>query len=173
MSAPIPSNFNFPTNQQVPSKSIEDINGKQTYLGNTFILPINGLTLEDTNEDPVALITNPVSSTKSLFLFTRTLTTNGEVVFRYYFNPTVVSDGTPTTPVNLRPASATTSSSLCYLSPTVSSNGTFFSTLGGEVFLEATSLTLFILDPGQSLYITAQASGADTVVHSENVWYEI
>ena len=120
----ITDNPNFPTQSQVPDNSILDINGKQTYLGNTFILPINGLTLSSADEVPVALIENP--ALRNPFLYTRSATADALAVLRYYFNPTVTSPGTPTTPVNLRPASSNTSASLCYITPTTfTSNGTF------------------------------------------------
>src|ERR1700677_1561152 len=173
----LPNNPNFPTPSQVPENAILDINGKQTYLGNSFILPLNGLLLTSADETTAALIENPATSKKSLFLFTRSATADAEAVLRYYFNPTVVTPGTPTTPINLRPASFNTSSSLCYLTPTTSSNGTFFSTVGTEVTTEVLSNIIFILDPGQSLLITAQSptwsEGNDVLVYSENVWYEI
>ena len=173
----ITGNPSFPTPSQVPDNSILDVNGRQTYLGNTFILPINGLTLDSADETDVALIENPATSKKSLFFFTRTATADALAVLRYYFNPTISATGDATTVVNLRPASTNTSVSLCYLSPTVSANGTFFSTVGTEVTIEVASLTLFILDPGQSLLITAQSPtwsmGNDVLVYSENVWYEI
>jgi hypothetical protein len=173
----ITGNPNFPTQSQVPDNSILDINGRQTYLGNTFILPINGQTLDSADEVTVALIQNPATNKKSIFLYTRSATADALAVLRYYFNPTIVTTGTPTTPVNLRSASSTVSSTLCYLTPTTSANGTFFSTVGTEVTIEVTNNVLVILDPGQSLLITAQSPtwsmGNNVLVYSENVWYEL
>jgi hypothetical protein len=173
----MPINPYTPTQYQIPDNSIMDVNGKQTYLGNTFILPINGFNIDSASELNVALITNPVGNTKALFLFTRSAAADGPGVLRYYFNPTVTSPGTPTTPINLRPASPNTSVSLCYLNPSISSNGTFFSTVGTEVTIEVDQYTLFILDPGQSMLITAQSPnwsmGNDVLVYSENIWYEL
>lgn len=165
------------TSSQIPDNSILDINGRQTYLGSSYILPINGLTLDSADETDVALIQNPKTNNKAMFFYTRTATADALAVLRYYFNPTVSATGSPTIPVNLRPASSNLSISKCYLTPTIADNGTFFSTVGTEVTIEVASLTLFILDPGQSLLITAQSPtwsmGNDVLVYSENVWYEL
>ena len=48
-----------------------------------------------------------------------------------------------------------------------------FSTVGTEVTIEVLSNVIFILDPGQSLLITAQSPtwsmGNDVLVYSENI----
>jgi hypothetical protein len=81
MSAPL-------TNTQIPNDSILDINGRQTYLGNSFILPAPGFSLSDEMEDVLAVLTNPSGSGKSLFFFTRKVSTdNNNVIVRYYLNP--------------------------------------------------------------------------------------
>lgn len=85
------------TQFQIPEHSILDINGKQTYLGNSFILPANpdGLSVTGT-EVPVALIQNSVSNTKSLFLYQRKLASTDQTIVRFYLNPTVATHGIQT-----------------------------------------------------------------------------
>lgn len=106
-------------NHQIPDKSILDTNGRQTYLGNTYILPINGTNLLDSNEHPVALITNPTNSGKSLFLFTRKIDSTDVTFVRFYGNPTALTSGGLTSTPNLRTGSANTSVSQCYLNPSL------------------------------------------------------
>lgn len=136
--ATIPSNLSLPTNKQVPDKAILDQFNKQTYLGNSFSLPIDKQTLGSTNETLIALIQNPttvsgLANTKSIFQNLRTTASDissgdGTSFFRYYINPTVLTTSTATTPVSCRPANSNTSISNCYLSGqfTVSSNGTLW-----------------------------------------------
>jgi hypothetical protein len=162
------------TPNQLPLDAILDINGKQTYLGNTFLLPAAGLVLADTSEDPISLIVNPVGSGKSLFFFSRTVTTNNNnVILNYYFNPVPNVLGSPTTAINLRTSSTTASIAKAYLGSTVTSTGTLFNSLLATVYLIGSDL-LFIVDPGSSVLITGKQVGSgSTTVYSENVWYEI
>lgn len=289
----ITGNLNFPTKNQVPDHSFFDINGKQTYLGNSYILPTPGIILPGTTEMPLALITNPSGTTKSLFLFQRKLNSSDVAIIKYYIDPTVSTIGVqtvalvadssgslnstyfllndannshlyyvwfsinnagvdpavpgrtgvkisgstnaaaatlggvmataiaalnstnsfttsgtstvtitdkisgPLTPavdgvaatgftfavtaglgiqtiaLNLRPASSNTSLSQCYLNPVPSNNGTLYATLGSEVLITVVSDVLFVLDPGQSMLITATAVNDSTEVFSESVWYEL
>lgn len=167
MSAPL-------TKTQIAVDSILDLNGKQTYLGNSFSLPMLGLSFVDTAEYPVCLIRNPSGSGKSIFLFnTNVSTNNNPLAVRYYFNPTVNIAGATRTPINLRSGSTTSTVSLCYLGSTFSSNGTLLS-LTQSTISSSASEVLRIIDQGDSLLITAQQSGTGTsVVVSENAWYEI
>lgn len=172
----ISGNPGLPTASQVPDHSLLDINGRQTYLGNTFILPgnPNGVTLSDMTETNIALITNPATSKKSLFLFQRKLASTDTVIVRFYLNPTVSNHGTPATPINLRFANTNTSSSLVYNTPTTSAKGTFIAVLASIIEFETVSDVLFVLDPGQSMLVTAQTTSSDPVlVFQENIWYEI
>lgn len=171
----LPLNPNFPNPSQVPNNAIMDINGRQTYLGNSFILPANpdGVSLEDDTETALYYINCPASSKKSLFLFQRKLASTDQVIVRFYLNPTISGAGTPAVPINLRPASANTSVSSCASAPTASANGTFLSVLATVVSIESVSDVIFILDPGQSLLITAQGPADGSIVYQENIWYEI
>lgn len=165
------------TSTQVAEKSILDLNGRQAYLGNSFILPQDGKSFSDTSEDPVLLIQNPLGSGKSLFLSVKKYTTDANDVYvRLYFNPTGVTTGDATVPVNVRTGSATTSITNCYLGPSASSNGTFITTLPATLY-GLTSEVLYIVDPGTSLYATGQQGiqefpGA-TNLYLEISWYEL
>lgn len=167
MSAPL-------TSTQISTDSILDLNGKQTYLGNSFTLPAAGTSLTDTSETPVALIKNPSGSGKSLFLFNRVVVTNNNpVLARYYLNPTVNVLGSTSASTNLRTGANTTSVSLCYLGMTITANGTLLETLPASQYGIRADV-LLIIDPGSNLLITAQQAGAGTtLVVPENAWYEI
>lgn len=150
-----------------------DYFNRQTYLGNSFSLPVDSLSLGmSTDETPILLIENPTAPAfpyKALFMNVNTLQSSDTVLFRFYFNPTISANGTPETPLNLRPGSNVLSVSKCYVSPTISDNGTLFTLAGNGT--QVTSL--FVLDQGSTLLITAQATDADTSVYLSQSWYEV
>lgn len=167
------------TNSQIPEKSILDLNGRQVYLGNSFVSGTMSASLGVTTETPYFLFTNPANSGKSAFIYTRKhsiiVTTAAICTFRYYVAPTVTSAGTAITPKNLRlnagsPASVMQTSTL----PTTSNNGTFAadvaSTSSGNADI---SHVLVIVDPGNSVLITATESSGTAPIAFEAVWYEL
>lgn len=162
--------------QQAAENSILDLFNKQTYLGNSFILPTPAVTLADTTETPVALIRNPSTSTKSIFMFNKKIATDpsgNSINVRFYGNPTVNVAGSATIPLNLRSGYSTQSISNCNLTPTLTSNGTFLAILPAIV-LQISSSLLNVIDPGDSLLVTAQQVGAGTAtLYFELAWYEI
>lgn len=170
------------TNKQLPDHAILDMNGKQNYLGNQFIYTFDGTT-GSTSEFPIIYLLNPgglltsfPSGYKGLFcgyLKTSCLTTSQSVVLKAYLNPTISSNGTPQTPINLRSASSNTSISNLYTDPTASSNGTLITVLSSTPGLSDLSTVLSILDPGKSLLITATTSSSSTVLSAELCWNEI
>lgn len=107
------------TPNQIPDKAMQDNFNRQIYLGNGFILPIQGIVLAGTSEVPVALISNPTNSKKAMFLNNRKVSASGTTVFRFYGNPTISSPGANTIPLNLRPSSTTVSVAACMLRPIV------------------------------------------------------
>jgi len=141
------------TNRQTPNDSILDINGRQTYLGNTFILPINGTELFDENEHTLCLINNPINSGKALFLYGRKIASTDVTFVRFYGAPTLMNNGALTSTPNLRPGSSNTSISQCYLSPVVASpvaqvtklvfsqTGTFYDVVGSAKAVQLFSPT--------------------------------
>jgi hypothetical protein len=163
--------------QQLPDKSILDYFNRQTYLGNTFSLPINGLVISGTSETPAVLIQNAQSTTlqgqKSIFSNSRGVAANSPTIFRYYLNPTITDIGTPAFPVNLRPASGTSSISTCSVSPTVSNNGTLVLVVSVNDYSTVLFNSLVVLDPGQSLLTTVQAITTGTTIFNENIFYEL
>lgn len=162
------------TQTQLPMDSILDINGKQTYLGNSFVLPTSGKSIANTVETPICVIQSASTNTKSLFLFSRNFSTdNNPMLFRYYLNPTINSPGSATVALNLKTGSTTTSVSICYLAMTITANGTLFETIAGSQYGSRDDL-LVIIDPGKSILLTGQQSGAGTTVAiAEHAWYEI
>ncbi len=167
MSAPI-------TSTQTPDNSILDLNGRQTYLGNSFSLPQAGKALTNTAETAAVVITNPAASGKSLFLFYRTIYSDlNPVLVRLYSNPVLNVPGATTAPKNMRSGSTTATVSVCYLSASITSNGTLVTAFPASPY-GAESNSLYIIDPGNSVLLTGQQAAAGTSnVYIENVWYEI
>jgi hypothetical protein len=167
MSAPL-------TQTQLPMDSILDLNGKQTYLGNSFVLPATGTSLTDTSETPMIVIKNPDGSGKSLFIFNRTMVTNNNpVLVRFYLNPTINVAGSTTAALNLRSGSTTASITLCYLGATITSNGTLLTVLPASSTGTKFEV-LYVLDQGATMLVTGQQAGAGTTLAvSSNAWYEI
>jgi hypothetical protein len=176
------------TNRQVPEHAILDYFNKQSYLGNAFSFPINSQTINSTSETPIALIINPAvtadafpSGYKSIFNNLRTTASDnssgddGTSFFRYYFNPTYSGLGTKTTPVNVRPASPTTSIANCYVNGqfTISANGTLVRAITAGYSSINDSLLLLILDPGNSLLVTAQCVTSGSTIINANSWWEL
>lgn len=80
-----------------------------------------------TTEVPVALFVNPSGSTKVVkvnqVLLINRHTVTSQVVLRCYVSPTVTSNGTAVTTTTLDVGSGNTATALLYQSPTVSANG--------------------------------------------------
>lgn len=169
------------TNKQVPDHAILDFYNKQTYLGNQFVFS-ETVGLTGTSENPMLLIKNPaVTSTafpaSNLALFQNLMkvtctTAAANVILRIYLGPTVLTAGTAAAALNLRPASATTSVAAITTIPSVSANGKFLSYLCSSAFVPDSSQLLSIVDPGQTILITAQASGNSNLLF-EMAWYEL
>ncbi len=88
----IPSNLNLPSSKQIPDHSILDINGKQVYLGNSFICPVphEGYTINDvSHETAMICLQNPANSTKSLFLYIKNISSADTLTFRIYSDPVI------------------------------------------------------------------------------------
>ena len=171
------------TNKQIPSDSILDNFDRQTYLGNAFVLAAADVTLNSTGETLVALIQNPLLSPTlpaqpSIFCNLRRFTSTAQSVqLKLYANPVVSSTGTAAVPINQRISSTTASISKCYANGqfTVSSNGSLLSNLGcsGNNYVVQDEQLMVIVDPGNSIMITATALVEDTVLNSDISWYEI
>jgi len=171
------------TNRQIPDHSMFDYFNKQTYLGNSYVIS-NLVNLSGTSETGILLIENPAVTTtafpvqKSIFVTLRRYTSDlEEVLINNYFNPTIASVSTKTTPVNLRPASPNTSIAKCYTNGqfSTSGNGTVFGQIGcaSSFYLVQENTLVFILDPGQTALFTATALTANTNLYSVISWYEI
>lgn len=172
------------SNKQVPDHSIMDVHGKQAYLGNQFLASTNGVSLTGTTEVPIIYLACPAQASsgafpnqKSLFcdlrnMFCVDVTEATGVVYRMYFNPTTVAAGSVFTPVNARPGNATASIALVRVSPTAVANGTFVQNMAVGFESPCMASDLVILDPGQSMLITAQPS-ASTVGVVDISWYEL
>ncbi len=162
------------TNTQTPDYSIMDVNGRQTYLGNTFALPQTGVSLANTSETPAVVIINPAGSGKSLFLFSTALYSDlNPAIVRLYSNPVLNIAGSATVAVKMRSGSTFASVSVNYLGATITSSGTLVTIFPVPIYGLQLGL-LYIIDPGNSVLMTAQQAAAGTSnIYIEAVWYEI
>jgi hypothetical protein len=171
--------INPATKKQIPDQAILDAFNKQAYLGNQFAFALNQEVLT-TSETPLVLLNNsnvsPFPSSQTIFWnFSKLvcLTASQNAVIRMYLNPTVTSAGTANTPVNVRPASATTSISTLTTAPTIASNGTLIGVLSSLPGAPDISQLMTILDPSQSALLTVQTSSATTYIAAAMSWYEL
>lgn len=173
MTTPFPKSFNI----QVAENSILDvIGGRQSYLGNAFIIPWAASTLTDTNENVIALIRNVSTNTKSLFIYNRAVfTDNITGVFRFYRDPTITVNGSSAlTPQNLRTGYVSLNPSVAtvYTAPTIAANGQILESLLGGTTSNASNV-LHVIDPGDSMLITCKLlTGTSTGVYLDFVWFE-
>jgi|SRR6478609_784422 len=167
------------TQNQIAEKSILDINGRQTYLGNAFVSGLPVQPVGFTAETPIFLVSNPAGNTKSFFTFLRRfeiiVTNNQTCTFRFYTNPVITNAGTLQAPRNMRTSSASPQSTMVTSTfPTVSSFGDpgiriSVATAGASV----EDNVLNIGDPGASYLLTATSSNATSPIGFQIFWYEI
>jgi hypothetical protein len=170
------------TNTQIPDKAILDTFGRQTYLGNSYLISTNVVNIVSANtETPLLIITNPAANSHprsiALFQAVRKLSQASNVssattIFRFYLNPTLTGGGTPLTPGNLRTGSTNTSIATAGVSPTTSSNGTYIAAFPVN-YQEIDSSVLFIIDPGSAMLLTATTDTGNTKVVAELSWWEL
>lgn len=167
----------LPTNaKQIPDHSILDVNGKQIYLANGYVASIDSITLATTTETPAMLLTNAAANTVGLFSYLAagaSLTSGNSVVFKFYYNPTITSNGTALTPVNLRFASGNLSAMTAFKAPTISANGTYLYSMQANFGSGSVSNIISVLDPGKSLLVTATASANTTAYTLSRIWNEL
>lgn len=173
MTLPTP---NPATNRQVPDQAIMDMFGKQSYLGNQFIAGSGVVALADTAEHNLFYIANAAANLKALFNRVRNLMAGDAtniITFRIYKNPTTVAAGTDITPINCRFASPLIAVATCKTAPTSVSKGTLVATyVVSSASDQDNNDQIFIVDPGLSILITAQASAASSAA-VELVWWEL
>ena len=100
------------------------------------------------------------------------LTASQSAILRFYLAPTFSANGTAASIYNLRPASPTTPIALAYTIPTVSANGNFIGAISDPTYSSEASSLMVILDPGQSILVTMQASAAATAITTTLSWWE-
>ncbi len=101
-----------------------------------------------------------------------TAAVDGSAATGFTFAVTSAGNGTAVTPVNLRPASPTTSIAGLSTVPTVSANGTLLFALAAIPGSADAIAPLVILDPGKSLLVTIQATATSTVGVPNLGWFE-
>lgn len=171
------------TNRQVPDHAILDFYNKQTYLGNGFIAEA-AASLTDASEVPLIYIANPVVTSSAfpssfLSIFNNMLNLSchdvaglTDIVYKIYIGASGVSSGSVINPINLRLASATTSIATVLKSPTVVTKGTLVQTIVVGSDKQIKSDTMFVLDPGKNMLITAQGSAATGSI-ADLIWFEL
>jgi hypothetical protein len=172
--------------RQIPDQGILDYYNRQTYLENAYTYSAISQSAATTAETNVLLISNPATNVKpagsfqygniGLFLRTKKVfcqTASQSIILNFYANPTVATAGTAKTPINLRTASAFTSIMNITTTPTTSANGTLMASLFAGNQLPDTSDILSILDPGQSILVTAIQSSSGTNFGYEFSWFEL
>lgn len=169
------------TNRQIPQDSILDTFSRQSYLGNQFIYAAS--VSAPGSETPLFLLSNPVvvgaafpATYKSLFVNLRKVVcsvTGASSVLKFYFNPTLTGNGTPVTILNARPANLNTPIGVLTSSPTTSANGSLVDSLASAAFSTDESDFMLILDPGQKLLVTVQASAGSTTTLTKLGWFEL
>lgn len=102
---------------QIAEKSILDLFGRQTYLGNSFILPIGALAFNSATETPFALISCPSTAAKGLFLNYQKLSATNQATVSAYYSATATYAGPSVTPLKARPGLTATSIAACSLNP--------------------------------------------------------
>lgn len=163
------------TNKQIPDHSIMDFYNKQVYLGNQFIASYQAAS-SGMSEVPWMAITNAVGNARGIFisaLVANCLTASDTAILRVYSNPTGLTGGAAVAPVNMRPANTNLSVATIVSKPTVSTNGTYLYSVAAGALAQSVSNLMTILDPGQSLLITSQASASSESVGAEVSYYEI
>lgn len=102
-----------------------------------------------------------------------TAAVDGSAATGFTFGVTSVGFGTSVTPVNLRPASPTTSIAALSTVPTVSANGTLLFALAAIPGSADAIAPMLVLDPGKTLLITIQTTATSTVSVPSLGWYEL
>lgn len=174
------------SNRQIPDQAILDLHGKQPYLGNQFLTTSGVVALGSTAELPVLSIVCPSQTVqaagafpnpKALFVSLRQMFCNDAtgltgIIYRVYINATTLAAGTLKTPVNARTANALTSIAIVRSAPTAVANGTLVGTYSVGFGICQELNDLLILDAGQNMLITAQATAASSAIANAS-WYEI
>lgn len=169
------------TNRQVPEHSIMDFYNKQAYLGNQFQVSYSVTSGGSTEVNALYINNNsasgcPAQNGRALFISLKKLSSliaSNSAILRVYLNPTGVSGGTPVTPLNVRPAYPTVSVATVTSAPTATAGSSLLDTLCVAPLSSNSDHDLIVVDPGQSVLITLQASATSTPMNAIIGWYEI
>lgn len=161
---------------QVPDKSILDLNGRQAYMGNQYTISIPAQSVAANTETALVLIRMPAGLEKSVFLIRKNLsvsTGNEHCLLKVYHTPTFSVAGTPQTPVNVRPGSGQVSQALITTLPTVSVNGTLMECFRASDGSAISTHQMQVADSGGSLLISVTPSANPTVIDLTITWNEV
>lgn len=155
----------------------------QSAVNNTFGMVASAFNITPANADQVAIyIKNPSGSGKTLVFqqfevannATSGATTNAEVLFKLFANPTSSANGTAATINTTSVGSGATTAMTAFTSPTVSANGTLL--YSGIVYNGTPTfpkdMTIFRLAPNNNLLITLNSGVNNTAVNVTVLWSE-
>lgn len=160
----------FPTNPQLSLNKILNV-----AQGNSFVVSAP-TTASGSSETPLLYLSVPSGQPKSAAIWLRkcaSQTATDSAIFKTYANPVTVTSGSAITPVNLR-INANAPASVCsaLISPSASSNGTLLTNDGigqTEILIDQP----IVVDPGNSILITATASATSDKIVAELTWSEL
>lgn len=160
------------------SINVTDVIAYHTSQGTTYILSGSFNAASGGSDNPILLIKNPNGSGKTLYLQRVAMNvsvTNVIVDYKFFYAPTITSNGTSQTPRNALIGSSSTSAMTCFSLPTLSSNGTQLVEI--TVGQNATTCIVDVngaiqMQANQNLVIAAQPASNNRAVQFTVTWVE-
>lgn len=150
------------TQNQVPDKSILDLNGRQAYMGNSYAAATKDVANAGTVEVPVLTLVGGSSIGLASFIQkikVSTMTAAQSGIVRVYAAPTLVT-GAAVNTRNMRIGQANNSSLSVNLVTSASNNGQLIDSVAFGSSIPAILDSLKILESGQRILVTVQTTGA-------------
>lgn len=152
-----------------------------TYTNNNKVFSVSGNFNAATAgvNNPIYLIKNPVTSTKTIYITKAsagTTITNVAISFKIFASPVVTINGTIRTPVNNKIGSLTASIAEVFSLSTVSSAGSELRNANNgqnSNSLNISDDSSIVITPGNSVLITANPSSNNRDVVANVIWIEI
>lgn len=137
---------------------------REVVSGNYFQASSGSTSTGSVGETAYFYLKNDVANTKTVviskFVLSGANSTGGITTYKFYMNPTVTVNGTAVTISGARQAGQNTASAAAYKLPTVSANGTLFSSVLVPYSTPAEVQKDFVrwIEPGNSLLVTSTQS---------------
>jgi len=149
--------------------------------GDAFTSPFSATLSTKNTEYDIFLLKNPTGTGIDLHQYKTFLGSaiTAVLFMRVYRNPTITTNGTSQTPVNMKSSNGA-GVGLAYTIPTISARGTLIRTtiIGSTVGATATSYSNdydlgLQLEPNENLLITVESSINNTPVYVSHLWAEL